>query len=77
MTGLAQDYKCIAIWGMMLRSYPYYIAMQQAEALKDEAPLTAIYKDCNTGKWVTADQIKSEETRKELINRLARAAKGA
>lgn len=74
MTTNHKDYKLIAIWGQMLGSFPGYVNNEQYQAWLEDAPLTAIYKESGTERWVTADEVKSEGTRKELFERLARLA---
>jgi hypothetical protein len=63
------DYKHIAAWGFFLKSYQYYIALQQELAAKDQAPLNAIYKKSD-GTWATADNINCQ-IRKKQINDMA------
>jgi hypothetical protein len=46
----------------MLRSYDYYIEMEQAHAADDRAPIDAIYKSGATG-WRTLRGVENPDTR--------------
>lgn len=59
-------YTAIECWGKRLGSFGFYIHGQQRTAAEEDAPLTAIYKRYD-GHWVTIADIKSEETRSEMI----------
>lgn len=69
-----KDYKCIAIWGGILGSYPNYISTEQYRAAMDNAPLTAVYFNDSLGVWVVAEDIASPDTRSRVINALAKEA---
>jgi hypothetical protein len=61
------DYRAIEAWGRLLRSYDYYIQMQQSQAHADEAPLDAIYKssplDGTKPQWRTLREVENPDTR--------------
>ena len=69
-----KDYKCIAIWGGMLRSWPNYVSAQQRLAASEGAPLTAVYFNDSLGVWIVAEDIASPDTRSRVINALAKEA---
>ena len=60
------DYKYVRAWGQSLGSHGYYIEEQIANAKKDNAPQTAIYKR-QDGTWATFEEIKRDDTKEEII----------
>lgn len=48
------EYKHIRAWGKLLRSYDYYIELEQHRASENNAPINAVY-DKGDNDWVTAD----------------------
>ena len=62
----ATDYRHIAAWGQVLQSFQYYITDQQEKALRDNAPIDAVYFS-HDGKWITFRDIENSRT-KELVN---------
>jgi hypothetical protein len=60
---LPQEYKYIRAWGIKLQSYTYYITLQQEQASREGAPLTAVYYNAN--KWVTLEEC-SAQTQQEI-----------
>ena len=60
----ASDYRHISAWDRMLGSFPNYIRNEQEKALKDDAPLDAVYQDFETNEWVTiGDCVASTQDR--------------
>lgn len=63
-----QDYKHIAAWGGLLRSSDHYIRSEQLKALRDGAPLDAIYYDDLTEhRWITIEECV-EATKQRIAN---------
>lgn len=61
------EYPYIQAWGKILGSFPGYIADEIGRARADGAPKNAIYKQSGGEReWVTADSIKSPETKKKV-----------
>tara|TARA_B100000795_G_C22797959_1_gene440346 strand:- start:2741 stop:3013 length:273 start_codon:yes stop_codon:yes gene_type:complete len=75
MTYLPHAYKCIAIWGRELGSFPSYSKREQQIASQDDAPITAIYKRGDV--WVTAEQIENVAVKNDILIKLAHLAAGA
>jgi len=71
---LPNAYKCIAIWGRTLGSFPSYISNEQRKASEAGAPLTAIYQ--RRGVWVVAEDIENTVLKNEILTKLARLAAG-
>ncbi len=67
MKANANAYKHIQAWGESMGSFGYYIVAQQELAVKESAPLNAIYKDA--GGWRTADDIYDTSKREQINNR--------
>jgi hypothetical protein len=55
----AKEYRAIAVWGSYLKSYAYYIQLQQQLAVMESAPLDAIYRD-NEYVWVRKSDLHDE-----------------
>ena len=68
-TYLPSAYRCIAIWGHNLGSFPCYTANEQYRAAVQHAPLTAIYE--RQGVWVTLEDVENVPLRNEIIGKLA------
>lgn len=62
-----EDYKHIRAWGRLLQSFETFILLQQEQAVYDNAPINAIFKDHND-KWFTLDQVKDSEIKAYLEN---------
>lgn len=73
MTYEPQSYRCIALWGRSMGSFPYYIADQQALAAADGAPIDAIYKNV-AGRWVRLGEVENAPLREALTTKLAALA---
>ena len=73
-----QDYLYIKAWGILLRSYKYYIDEEVDRAKKDGAPENAIYRakegDCTRSNWITLDEIVDHST-KEAVKHIAEVIK--
>jgi len=63
-------YPCIALWGGVMGSYPYYIREQMHIAELDNAPADAIYKQ-DSGEWARLSTMANQELRMELTAKLA------
>lgn len=63
------EYTCIAAWGRQSGSFDYYIKAQQEKAAKEEAPITAIYRQSD-GQWSVAGDIMNPQTRKFILGQL-------
>jgi hypothetical protein len=70
------DYLYIRAWGKVMSSLPYYIRDQLATAHEDKAPGNAIYKN-EEGLWMTMDDIKDGNTRRQVEQVAARIQKQA
>lgn len=62
---MSKQYPYIRAWGRMMQSYAYYIEGEVERAMADNAPANAIYQ--RDGKWYTLDDIKSDDTRQEVL----------
>ena len=62
------DYPYIRAWGRMLHSFEYYITQQVEEARRDRAPQDAIYRNHDTGSWVTFAAVTNEGTRQHILS---------
>jgi hypothetical protein len=72
MTYQPNQYKAIALWHRT--SYQYYIADVQNQAAKENAPLTAVFKNSSTGEWECVEDINNSAERKRITQRLAELA---
>jgi hypothetical protein len=63
-----EKYPYIRVWGEYLGSFSYYIEAQKAEAERDNAPGTALYKG-EDGTWVLVENV-SEALRRRLARML-------
>lgn len=61
-----EDYKHIRAWGIELLSFNYYIESQQEQAVKDKAPINAIYWSVEDNRYHTADEIKDPSTKARI-----------
>lgn len=53
------DYKGIELWGRLLGSRTYFIEMEQEAALRDHAPIDAVYRsNGGTGPWVCVSNLR-------------------
>lgn len=70
MPNQPSDYKHIRAWGKKLLSFDYYIEDQQQQAVEDNAPLDACYKNGDT--WVCASTMRQalQDELNEAIKRL-------
>lgn len=69
--GSPDDYRHVAAWGRFLMSTPSYARGQQHEAFRDRAPVDAIYRSHDDGRWITAREV----TNQAAIAALAEAVK--
>ena len=72
------DYLYIQAWEKMMGALPNYVEAQMAQARKDGAPETAIYK-ANDGTWQTFEGIKREDTKQkiqEMVGQMIARKKG-
>lgn len=72
MTNEPKDYHAIALWGMDLASFRYYIEAQQEKAARDGAPLDAIYKRDSIGQdgsWQTVSGLKEDHPFREAYGK--------
>ena len=60
-----KDYKAIRRWGNRMGSMNYYIEDEQAKALEDDAPITAIYR--RNGVWSLAEDIVEDDLREFIL----------
>jgi hypothetical protein len=56
-------YPFIQAWGARLGSFKYYIDGEIEKATEDGAPQNAIYRDHDTNKWCTIDDVSNIDTR--------------
>lgn len=64
------DYKYIRAWERMMASFPHYLEMQLEKARTEGAPETSIYRR-DDGTWATFEDIKSENTKKQVARLVA------
>jgi hypothetical protein len=69
------DYPFIHAWGARMGSFQYYIKDQVMDARADNALQTAIYKDYNTKKWRTIDDVSNPEARQFCLDWVAKHSK--
>jgi len=70
------DYLYVRAWGKVMGSLSYYIRDQIATAHEDKAPGNAIYKN-DEGLWMTMDDIKDGNTRRQVEQVAARIQRQA
>lgn len=58
-------YKYLWAWDTMMHSGRYWKDMKQREAVRDNAPEDAVYKDVG-GNWHRFRDVESEETKKRV-----------
>ena len=63
------DYKAIRAWGISLGSFDYYIDRVQHEALRDGAPIDALYKP-DGGKWICMSDLKPDHSFRAEFKRM-------
>ena len=61
----ATDYKAIRLWGLNLGSLNSYIEREQAQALQENAPITAIFKSSDG--WHCAETIVNDSLRNFIL----------
>ena len=61
-----QRYLTIVRWGKNLGSMKYYIDRKVQQAIRDNAPQSAIYKK-DDGSWEIAENISCDATRKYIL----------
>jgi hypothetical protein len=59
-------YPYVQAWGRMLGSSQLYVADQITRARAEHAPSDAVYRDHDTGRWITTDEIWPAQTRDRL-----------
>ena len=65
MSKAAAKYLCLVRWCRSLGSYDYYIQQQLEQAVKDDAPTTAIYE--RDGVWHVAEDIADPILRERIL----------
>ena len=67
-----QQYPYIRAWGVLMGSYEYYVKMQIEQALSDQAPQDAIYKDHDNGRWHRWSEMKKDNPNKAIVEGYAK-----
>lgn len=53
----ASDYPLIRLWGTRMGSTSSYVQDQQVLAVRDNAPVRAIFRQHSVGIWITVDDL--------------------
>ena len=70
------QYLHVKAWGIMLSSDPSYIALQQENAARTNAPLDAIFQRSESNRWHCFHEVTREDSRRQVLAILERLRRG-